>query len=82
MRIGDIDERKAVVQRPEVVDGLASMHHNDQGTFSSQEVDQELEKGVDRKGLKKLVSDASNRNYFIPHIYRELDPPTLQPSAT
>jgi hypothetical protein len=39
MRIGDIDEGKAMVQRPEVVNGLASMHHNDHCSLSSEEVD-------------------------------------------
>ena len=40
MRIGDVDFRAYVRQRPGVVDRLAAMHHNDQRAFAPKEIDQ------------------------------------------
>ena len=37
-----------------MVDWFSTMHHNNQGSFSSDEVDQKLEEGIDCKSLLRL----------------------------
>jgi hypothetical protein len=44
-----------VIEGPEVVNRFASMHHDNQCSFSANEIDQELKEGIDRKGLAKSV---------------------------
>jgi hypothetical protein len=55
MWIGDVDLGKNMVQRPQVVNWLSTMHHNNQGALPSQEVDEKLEEGVDCESLGYLV---------------------------
>ena len=52
MGVGDIDFGKTVIERPRMIDRLPSIHHYDEGTFAADEVYEELEKGVDGKGLE------------------------------
>lgn len=56
MRIGDISFRKAMVQRPEMVDWFSAVHHDYQSSFAAEEVDQELEEGIDRESLEGSVA--------------------------
>jgi hypothetical protein len=57
VRIGDIDFGQAVIHWPQVMNRLASMHQNYQGTLAPNEVDQELEKCIDSKGLVTIRTD-------------------------
>jgi hypothetical protein len=82
MRIGDVDLRKAVIEGPEVVDGSASMHHNDQRSFPAEKVDQELKERVDCEGLAKLTFKVVDGENVSPRRYHELDRPTLQHPKT
>jgi hypothetical protein len=50
--VGDIDLWEEVVQRPGVRDRRAAMCHDDQGTLAPEEVDKELEEGIDGECLE------------------------------
>lgn len=51
MRIGDIDAGEDMVHRPEVMYRFAAVGHDNEGSFSAQVVDQQLEECVDGEGL-------------------------------
>jgi hypothetical protein len=38
-----------------MVDGFSTMHHNNQGSFSPDEIDQKLEEGINCKSLRQLA---------------------------
>lgn len=44
--VGYVDAGKDVVQRPQVMDGFATICHDDEGSFTAEVVDQQLEKRV------------------------------------
>jgi hypothetical protein len=46
---------KNMVERPQVVNWLSTMHHNYQGALPSQEVDEKLEESVDCESLGRLA---------------------------
>lgn len=56
MRIGDVDFSKAVIEGPWVTLRRSAVHHDDQRPLTTQEIDQELEEGVDRKGLWQTLA--------------------------
>lgn len=51
MRVGDVDLGKAMIHGPEVGDWPATIHHDYKGSFATNEIDEELEEGVNGKGL-------------------------------
>ena len=51
MRVGDIDFTTDMIERPKMIDGWASVHHNNERTLSANKVDEKLKECVDRKGL-------------------------------
>ena len=51
MRIRNVDLRKAVIERPNMRYGSAAVHHDDEGTFTANKVDEQLEKGIQRECL-------------------------------
>lgn len=51
MRVRDVDFGKAVIEWPQMVNGFPTVHQDDQSSFSSQEIDEKLDKGVDCEGL-------------------------------
>jgi hypothetical protein len=53
--IRDIDFREAVIHRPEMRDWPSAIHHDNQGSFATDEIDEELEEGVDGECLELLV---------------------------
>jgi hypothetical protein len=62
--IGNIDFREAVIQGPEVRDWSSTIHHDDQGSFAADEIDEELEEGIDGECLDSLlVLDYSEGNH-------------------
>ena len=71
-----------MVEGPKVVDGSAPMHHDNQSSFSSKKIDQELEKGIDCEGLAMSVSELANGDTVLPRRYHELDQPTSQHPVT
>jgi hypothetical protein len=56
VRIGYVNPRKDMVKRPDVMDRFATVCHDDECSFTTEVVDQQLEEGVDREGLVVLVS--------------------------
>jgi len=52
--IGDVDFGETVAQWPGMVYWLSAVHHDDQGTFAAKEIDEQLEEGIDGKGLLNL----------------------------
>ena len=53
MRIADVHLVHAgdAVDGPEVLDGGAAVHHDDEGALAAEEVDEQLEEGVEGEGL-------------------------------
>lgn len=74
MWVGNVDFREAMVQGPQVMNRFSPMHQDDEGTFSSYEVDKELEEGIDGKCLTRLADiTVCPRVSKLLHIYHELD---------
>lgn len=55
MWIGNIDFRKDTVEGPSMLNRRTAMGHNNKGSFTPEKVDEQLEKGVDRKGLYEVA---------------------------
>lgn len=51
MRVGDVDFVEKLVQRPGMRDWGSSVHEDDESSFASDEVDEELEESIYDKGL-------------------------------
>ena len=49
--IRDVNLGETRVKRPRVVVRLSTMHHDNEGTFAANKVDQELKKSVDCEGF-------------------------------
>jgi hypothetical protein len=52
VRIGYVDAGEDMVDRPEMVNRFAAVRHDNEGSFTADIVDQQLEEGVDGKGLR------------------------------
>jgi hypothetical protein len=55
VRVADVDFRQHVVQRPEVIDGRAAMHENNETALSAEKANEELEEGVEHEGLVHIA---------------------------
>lgn len=53
VRVGNVDLGEAVVEWPEVRDGLATVHHDYKRAFAADEVNEELEEGIDCESLRE-----------------------------
>lgn len=51
MWVGDVDERKAMVERPGVMYRRPAVHHNYERSFATKEIDQQLKKSINGEGL-------------------------------
>jgi hypothetical protein len=51
--VGYIDTREDVVEWPEMVYWFAAVCHNDEGSLTTNIVDEKLKKGIDRKCLQQ-----------------------------
>lgn len=51
MRVADVYFCETVVEWPQVGNGWSAMHHDDQTSFSTEEIDEQLEESIDREGL-------------------------------
>lgn len=56
MGIRDVYFGEAMVERPQMRDGCSAMHQDDKGTFATEEVDEELEEGIEGEGLAWMLS--------------------------
>jgi hypothetical protein len=52
VRVGYVDAGEDMVDRPEMVNRFAAVRHDNEGSFTADIVDQQLEEGVDGKGLR------------------------------
>lgn len=48
-----------MVHGPEVRDWCSAVHHDNEGSFAAEEVDQELEEGVEGKGFVDITERAN-----------------------
>ncbi len=53
VRIRYVDLRKDMVDGPDMVNRLAAVCHDDEGSFTAEVVDQQLKEGVDGEGLER-----------------------------
>jgi hypothetical protein len=67
--IGYVDSRETVIQRPQMIDRLSTVHHDNQGSFSSNKIDQELEESVNRKSLVESATAIGKCDLGINLIY-------------
>ena len=83
MRVRDVNLREEVVERPSMGDRRTAMGHDNHGPLAAEEVDEELEEGIDRECLRMPsvntgLSD-SRLGPYIPHRCREqeleIEPP-------
>lgn len=51
MRVGDVYLVEHQIQRPQMGDWGSTGHEDDEGALAADEVDQELQEGVDGEGL-------------------------------
>ena len=51
MGVGNVNFGKTMTERPRVMNGLASVHHDYERAFTTEEVDEELKEGIYGKGL-------------------------------
>ena len=60
MRIADIHlpHPRDLIERPEMVDRRTSMHHDDEAALAAEEVDEELEEGVEDESLVDVAEGA------------------------
>ena len=64
-----------MIERPEVVDWLAAIHHDDQCSFPTNEVDQELKKSIYRESLRRLVIELVDwLVYYLVNIPNWINP--------
>lgn len=59
MRIRDVDLLQDQVQWPGVRNGRSAGHEDDEGSFAADEVDQQLQEGVNGEGLYSNEPEAS-----------------------
>ena len=52
-----------MVQRPEVRYGATAMHHDNQTAFASEEINEELEKGVDGESFVNVFEGIDPESY-------------------
>lgn len=52
MRIGDVDFWKEVIKGPGMLDRRTAVRHDNNSSFTAEEVDQQLKEGIDRKCLR------------------------------
>jgi hypothetical protein len=60
--VGDIDTREDVVEGPQMMDRLSTMHHDDEGSFAANVIYQKLKEGVYRESLEKSARHATNKS--------------------
>jgi hypothetical protein len=49
--VGNVDFGEAVIHGPEMRDWSSAIHHDNQGSFAANEIDEELEEGIDGECL-------------------------------
>lgn len=64
MRVTDIDFRKTMVQWPKMADWWTSMHHDDQTSLATKEVDEQLEEGVECEGFVDISKWIDPESHF------------------
>jgi len=65
--IRNVDFWKAVIERPNMRYGSAAVHHDDEGTFTANKVDEQLKKGIQRECL--VAGSASEPHARVLHTY-------------
>ena len=51
MRVRNVDFGQTVIQGPRMMDGLSTVHHDDEGAFAAKKIYQKLEKRIYGEGL-------------------------------